>query len=237
MATRCCWTGLPAPAFRKSAIGAAPHRGCGASGRPRAYPSDAVARVVPEESPLHLVAVAVRVEDLLVVETGAGPQDGLAVQLQGAHPVLLLHATAQQLPAMADWHVGEPGVDGICVTAVPHIPGGELGIGGSGSGSLVDAPPSSFALSPSLSPTFLPPPSCLPGLLPGLLPPYLSFLSLPTSLSLSLSLFFPSFLSSFFTLPVFHAPFSPSLLPSSCSQGRGSGSLPGQYNGKSLVPG
>lgn len=83
-------------------------RGHGSSRHPRAYQSDAVARVFPEESPLHLVAVAVRVEDLSVVETGAGPQDGLAVQLQGAHPVLLLDATAEQLPTRAEWHVGEP---------------------------------------------------------------------------------------------------------------------------------
>ena len=104
-------------------------------GQLRTYPSDGVVLVVPVGPALHLVAVVVRVEDPPRVQLGACPQDGLAVQLQGAHPVLLLYAMAEQLPARALGPAGQPGVDGECGLTVVHLPGGEAGQVGQAQGA------------------------------------------------------------------------------------------------------
>lgn len=92
---------------------------------PRAYPSDAVGGEGLVGPPLHLVAVAVRVEDLPAAQIGAGPQDDLLVPFQGAHPVLLLYAMAEHLPVMVRRHVGQAGVDGVRVILGFHRPGRE----------------------------------------------------------------------------------------------------------------
>ena len=89
----------------------------------RAYPGDVVFMVLVG-SALRLVPVVVGVEDPPGDEIGAGPQDGLAVQLQGAHPVLLLYAVTQQLPVSARGPAGQPGVDGVRGVPVIHRPGG-----------------------------------------------------------------------------------------------------------------
>ena len=96
-------------------------------GQLRAYPSDGVVLVVPVRPALHLVAVVVRVEDPPCVQLGACPQDGLAVKLQGAHPVLLLYVMAEQHPVRALGSTGQPGVDGERGLTVVHLPGGEAG--------------------------------------------------------------------------------------------------------------
>lgn len=100
-------------------VGAAPRGRCGL------YQRDAVVPVVPVGSALHLVAIVVRVEDQPSVQTGAGPQDDLVVQFQGAHPVLLLYAMAEQLPGRVLGPVGQPGVDGVGVVTVIRLPGGK----------------------------------------------------------------------------------------------------------------
>ena len=93
-------------------------------GHHRMYPSDSVHHVLLVGSVLHLVPIVVRVEDPGGVEMGAGPPDGLVIQLQGAHPVLLLYAMTQQLPISAQGPTGQLGVDGVRGVPVIHRPGG-----------------------------------------------------------------------------------------------------------------
>ena len=121
-----------------------------------AYLSDGVPLVLPVGPALHLVAVVVRVEDPPCVQVGACPQDGLTVQLQGAHPVFLLYAMAEQLPIRALGPVGQPGVDGECGLPVVHLPEGEARQVGQAQGAFWMPRPSPFFLrllaSPSLHP-------------------------------------------------------------------------------------
>ena len=88
------------------------------------YPSESVHHVLLVGSALHLVPIVIRVEDLGGVEMGAGPPDGLVIQLQGAHPVLLLYAMTQQLPVSSRGPTGQLGIDGVCGVPVIHRPGG-----------------------------------------------------------------------------------------------------------------
>ena len=98
-------------------------------------------------SALHLVAVVVGVEGPAGVETGAGPQDGLAVQLQGPHPVLLLYAMTQQLPVSARGPAGQPGGDGVRgVTGILHSGGGAEEIHQGGGDFRMPVPPPFFPL-------------------------------------------------------------------------------------------
>ena len=125
----------------------------------RAYPGDVVFMVLVG-SALRLVPVVVGVEDPPGDEIGAGPQDGLAVQLQGAHPVLLLYAVTQQLPVSARGPTGQPGVDGVREVPVIHRPGGgaeEICQAGGDFRTPVSPPflPSSPPVS-SLPPSYLP---------------------------------------------------------------------------------
>lgn len=123
----------------------------------RVYPSDGVPHVLPVGPALHLEAVVVRVEDPPRVQISACPQDGLAVQLQGAHPVLLLYAMAEQLPARALGPAGQPGVDGERGLTVVHLPRGEAGEVGQDLGAFWTPHPSPFFLPllpfPSLHPS------------------------------------------------------------------------------------
>ena len=118
------------------------------------YLSDDVVRVVPVGPALHLVAIVVRVEDLSRVQVGACPQDGLTVQLQGAHPVFLLYAMAEQLPVRALGPMDQPGVDGERGLPVIHLPGGEAGQVGQAWGAFWMPRPSPFFL--CLPPSILP---------------------------------------------------------------------------------
>ena len=88
----------------------------------RVYLGDVVFMVLVG-SALHLVPIVVGVEDPGGVEIGAGPPDGLAVQLHGAHPVLLLYAMTQQLSVSALGPAGQPGVDGVRRVPIIHRPG------------------------------------------------------------------------------------------------------------------
>ena len=121
------------------------------------YPSDSVHHVLHVGSLLHLVSIVVRVEDRDGVEMGAGPPDGLVIQLQGAHPVLLLYAMTQQLPVSARGPAGQPGVDGVRGVPVIHCPGGGAEEICQAGGDFQTPVPASFLpSSPPVSPSLLP---------------------------------------------------------------------------------
>lgn len=122
------------------------------------YPSDSVHHVLLVGSALHLVPIVVRVEDLGSVEMGAGPPDGLVIQLQGAHPVLLLYAMTQQLPVSSRGPAGQLGIDGVRGVPVIHRPGGGAEEIRQAGGDFQTPVPASFLpSSPPVSPL---PPSC-----------------------------------------------------------------------------
>ena len=113
----------------------------------RTYASDGVRLVLLVGSALHLVAIVVGVEGPAGVEIGAGPQDGLAVQLQGPHPVLLLYAMTQQLPVSARGPAGQPGGDGVRgVTGTLRSGGGAEEIRQAGGDFRMPVPPPCFPL-------------------------------------------------------------------------------------------
>lgn len=89
----------------------------------QAYPGDGIALESLVEPLLHLVAIVVRVEDLLAVQVTADPQDSLTVQLQGACAVLLLYPLAEQFPSGVRMHMGQTRVNRIDVILVYYIPG------------------------------------------------------------------------------------------------------------------
>lgn len=89
----------------------------------QAYPGNGIALESLVGPPLHLVAIIVRVEDLLAVQVTAGSQDSLTVHFQGAYMVLLLYPMAEQFPSGAQMHMGQTSVNRIDVILVCYIPG------------------------------------------------------------------------------------------------------------------
>ena len=67
----------------------------------------------------HLVAVVVSVQRPVVLQRGAGPEDDLSVEGQGAYGVALFQPVTQQPVTESLWDAGGDGVD---VVLIVHLP-------------------------------------------------------------------------------------------------------------------